>query len=73
MIFKLSLLSVEKNTRQRSFLSSVIFLTLDKKLFDECQKNTGKKLFAECFILPRVFCLAFGKTFGTQQRAEFRW
>jgi hypothetical protein len=25
------------------------------------KKHTAKKIFAECFLLPRVFCLALGK------------
>jgi hypothetical protein len=50
VIFKLSLASVEK--------------TLGKELFAECyifdtrQRNS---FFAECFLLPRVFCVALGK------------
>jgi hypothetical protein len=49
------------------------------------EKHSAKSFFAECFLLPRVFCLALGKellcrvsekildkTFGTRQRAEFR-
>ena len=62
MIFKLSLPSVGKKA-------------LGKELFAECQKTLGKKtlcgvlkikhstksFFAECFLLPRVFCVALGK------------
>jgi hypothetical protein len=54
VIFKLSLLSVEKSTRQRNSLPSA--------------KN--KTLFAECFLLPMVFCLGLGKTFGTRQGSD---
>jgi hypothetical protein len=72
-------------------------VTLGKELFAECQKKTlgketlcrvskikhsAKSFFAECFLLPRVFCVALslpsarnktlGKEFGTRQRAKFR-
>jgi hypothetical protein len=55
---------------------SVVFVTLGKDPFAECQKKTlgketlcrvskikhsAKSFFAECFILPRVFCVALGK------------
>jgi hypothetical protein len=44
----LSLPSVEKNTRQRSSLPSVIYLTLGKEALCRVLKNTRqKKLFAE--------------------------
>jgi hypothetical protein len=51
-------------------------VTLGKEPFAECQKKTlgketlcrvsnikhsAKGLFAECFLLPRVFCVALGK------------
>jgi hypothetical protein len=57
-------------------LSSVVFVTLGKEPFAECQKKTlgketlcqvskikhsAKSLFAECFLLLRVFCVALGK------------
>jgi hypothetical protein len=42
---------VLKNTRQRNSLLSVKNKTLDKEYF----------FFAECFILPRIFCLSLGK------------
>jgi hypothetical protein len=57
-------------------LPSVVFVTLGKEPFAECQKKTlgketlcrvskikhsAKKLFAKCFLLPRVFCVALGK------------
>jgi hypothetical protein len=62
MIFKLSLSSVEKKHSAKSSLSSVVFLTLDKELFAECQKkHSAKSFFTECFSLPRVFCMALGK------------
>jgi hypothetical protein len=53
-------------------------VTLGKEPFAECQKKTlgketlcwvskikhsAKSFFAECFILPRVFCVALGKEF----------
>jgi hypothetical protein len=48
VIFKLSLPSVQKNTRQRRFLPSVIFLTLDKEfLYRVSKKHSAKKLFVE--------------------------
>jgi hypothetical protein len=62
MIFKLSLPSVEKNTRQRTSLPSVLFLTLGKDALYRVlkRKHSAKKLFAECFVLTRAF-LALGK------------
>jgi hypothetical protein len=56
--------SVKENTRRRSSLPSVLFLTLGKELFAECFFDTrqtaslpsaknitlGKELFAECFF-----------------------
>jgi hypothetical protein len=49
-------------------------------------KHSAKSFFAECYLLPRVFCVALGKVlfaecskkktlgkeFGTRQRAKFR-
>jgi hypothetical protein len=49
MIFKLSLRSIEKSTRQRA-------LCRVSKI-----KHSAKSFFAECFLLPRVFCVALGK------------
>jgi hypothetical protein len=44
VIFELSLPSVGKKHLAKSSLSSVIFLTLGKELFAECQKKTlGKE------------------------------
>jgi hypothetical protein len=67
----LSLPSVEKSTRQ-------------KNLCRVLKKHSAKSFFAECFLLPRVFCLTLdkeflcrvpektlGKTFGSRQRAKF--
>jgi hypothetical protein len=54
VIFKLSLPSVGEKT-------------LGKELFAECcicdtrQRHSAKNFFAECFLLPRVFCVALGK------------
>jgi hypothetical protein len=76
VIFNLSLTSVEKYSRQRSFLPSVIYLTLGKEAI--CRvlkkalgkesffrvskiKHSAKSFFAECFFLPRDFCLALDK------------
>jgi hypothetical protein len=57
-------------------LPSVVFVTLGKEPFAECQKKTlgketlcrvskiihsTKSFFAECFLLPSVFCVALGK------------
>jgi hypothetical protein len=57
-------------------LPSVVFVTLGKEPFAECQKKTlgketlcrvskikhsAKIFFVECFLLPRVFCVALGK------------
>jgi hypothetical protein len=62
-------------------LPSVVFVTLGKEPFAECQKKTlgketlcrvskikhsAKSFFAECFLLPRVFLR------GTRQRALCR-
>jgi hypothetical protein len=59
-------------------LPSVVFVTLGKEPFAECQKKTlgketlcrvskikhsAKSFFAECFLLPSVFCVALGKEF----------
>jgi hypothetical protein len=67
---------LEKKHSAKSFLPSVVFVTLGKESFAECQKKTlgketlcrvskikhsAKSLFAECFLLPRVFCVALGK------------
>jgi hypothetical protein len=49
MIFKLSLPSVEKSTQQR-------VLCRVSKI-----KHSAKSFFAECFLLPRVFCVTLGK------------
>jgi hypothetical protein len=50
VIFKLSLPSVEKKHSTKSSLPSVVFVTLSKEPFAECQKkrHSVKKLFAEC-------------------------
>jgi type VI protein secretion system component VasA len=80
----------------------VLKKALDKELFAECyifdtrqrstlpsvkKKHSAKKLFAEYFLLPMVFCVALdklkslfaecpkktlGKVFGTRQRAKFQ-
>jgi hypothetical protein len=57
-------------------LPSVVFVTLGKEPFAECQKKTlgketlcrvskikhsAKSFFAKCFLLPSVFCVALGK------------
>jgi hypothetical protein len=67
---------LEKKHSAKSSLPSVVFVTLDKEPFAECQKKTldketlcrvskikhsAKSYFAECFILPRVFCVTLGK------------
>jgi hypothetical protein len=44
MIFKLSLPSVGKKHSAKSSLPSVIFLTLGKELFAECQKNNTRQI-----------------------------
>jgi hypothetical protein len=69
-------LVLEKKHSAKSSLSSVVFVTLGKEPFAECQKKTlvketlcrvskikhsAKSFFAECFLLPRVFCVALGK------------
>jgi hypothetical protein len=57
------------DTRKISSLPSVLFFTLGKELL----LNHSAKSFAECFLLPRVFCVALGKIFGTRQRAKFQY
>jgi hypothetical protein len=72
----LSLPNVGKKHSTKSSLPSVEFLTLGKELFAECQnktldketlcqvskvKHSAKSFFAECYLLPRVFCVALGK------------
>jgi hypothetical protein len=67
---------LEKKHSAKSSLPSVVFVTLGKGPFAECQKKTlgketlcrvskikhsAKSFFAECFLLPRVFCVALGK------------
>jgi hypothetical protein len=67
---------LEKKHSAKSSLPSVVFVTLGKEPFAECQKKTlsketlcrvskikhsAKSLFAECFLLPSVFCMALGK------------
>jgi hypothetical protein len=67
---------LEKKHSAKSSLPSVVFVTLGQEPFTECQKKTlgketlcrvskikhsTKSLFAECFLLPRVFCVALGK------------
>jgi hypothetical protein len=67
---------LEKKHSAKSSLPSVKNKTLGKELFAECQKKTlgkeilrrvskikhsAKSFFAECYLLPRVFCVALGK------------
>jgi hypothetical protein len=67
---------LEKKHSAKSSLPSVVFVTLGKEPFAECQKKTlgkeilcrvskikhsAKSFFAECFILPRVFYVALDK------------
>jgi hypothetical protein len=67
---------LEKKHSAKSSLPSVVFVTLGKEPFAECQKkalgketlcrvskikHSAKSFFAECFLLPRVFCVALGK------------
>jgi hypothetical protein len=80
VIFKLSLPSVGKKHSAKSSLPSVVFLTLGKELFAECQKNTrqrnslpsvkNKTLGKE--RLRRVFYFTEGFLRGTRQRALCR-
>jgi hypothetical protein len=50
------------DTRQRASLPSVI-KTLGKETLCRVSKikHSTKSVFAECFLLPRVFCVALGK------------
>jgi hypothetical protein len=65
-----------KKHTAKSSLPSVVFVTLGKEPFVECQKKTlgketlcrvskikhsAKSFFAECFLLSRIFCVALGK------------
>jgi hypothetical protein len=77
VIFKLSLPSVgEKTLGKELFAECCICGTRQRALFAECQKKTlgketlyrvskikhsAKSFFAECFILPSVFCVTLGK------------
>jgi hypothetical protein len=78
---------LEKKHSAKSSLPSVVFLRLGKETLCRVSKikHSAKSFFAECFLLPRVFCVALdkellcrvpektlGKEFGTQQRAKFR-
>jgi hypothetical protein len=60
VIFKLSLPSVEKSTRQRIFLPIVIFLTLGKEALCRVSKE----------FFRRVFYFTEGFLCGTRQRAS---
>jgi hypothetical protein len=78
---------LEKKHSAKRSLPSVVFVTLGKEPFAKCQKKTlgketlcrvpkikhsAKSFFAECFLLPKVFCVALGKEYDTRQRAKFR-
>jgi hypothetical protein len=78
MVFKLSLPSDGKKHSAKSSLPSVVFVTLGKEPFAECQKKTLRKetlcrvskikhstksFFAECFLLPRFFVWHSAKSF----------
>jgi hypothetical protein len=67
---------LEKKHSAKSSLPSVVFVTIGKELFVECQiktlgkeilcrvskiKHSTKSFFAECYLLPRVFCVALDK------------
>jgi hypothetical protein len=67
---------LEQKHSTKSSLPSVVFVTLGKEPFAECQKKTlgketlyrvskikhsAKRFFAECFLLPSVFCVTLGK------------
>jgi hypothetical protein len=74
--FKLSLPTVGRKHSAKSSLPRVVFVTLGKEPFAECQKKTlgketlcrvskikhsAKSFFADCFLLPGVFCVALDK------------
>jgi hypothetical protein len=78
---------LEKKHSTKSSLPSVVFVTLGKEPFAECQKKTlGKELlcrvfyFTEGFLcgtrqrasLPSARKKTLGKEYGTRQRAKFR-
>jgi hypothetical protein len=62
MILKLSLPSVGKKTLDKElFAECYIFDTRQRSSLPSVKKHSIKSFFAECFILPRVFCVALGK------------
>ena len=64
MILNCLCLVLEKKHSAKSSLPSVVFVTLGKEPFAaECQKikHSAKSFFAECFLLPSVFCMKLGK------------
>jgi hypothetical protein len=63
MIFKLSLPSVEKKHSAKNSLLSVKNKTLGKEILCRVSKikHSAKSFFTECYLLPRVFCVALGK------------
>jgi hypothetical protein len=58
---------LEKKHSAKSSLPSVVFVTLGKELFAECQKKTLSKE-----LLRRVFSFTEGFLCGTRQRALCR-
>jgi hypothetical protein len=82
----LSLPSVGEKTLGKELFAECCICDTRQRVFAECQKrHSAKSFFAECFILPRVFCVALdkellcrvsektlGKEYGTRQRAKFR-
>jgi hypothetical protein len=65
VIFKLSLPSVgEKTLGKELFAECCICGTRQRALCRVSKiKHSAKSFFAECFILPRVFCVTLGKEF----------
>jgi hypothetical protein len=76
VIFKLSLPSVGEKTLDKELFAECCICDTRQRVFAECQKKTlgketlcrvskikhsVKSLFAECFLLPRVFCVALDK------------
>jgi hypothetical protein len=63
---------LEKKHSAKSSLPSVVFVTLGKEPFAECQKKTLKNKTLDKELLRRVFSFTEGFLRGTRQRALCR-
>jgi hypothetical protein len=69
---------LKKKHSAKSSLPIVVFVTLDKELFAECQKNTRQRNFLPSIknktlgkeLLRRVFSFTEGFLHGTRQRSQ---